>query len=290
MKDQAEKLRLRLQNHSEKSARTIAIVSGKGGVGKTNISTNLALDLADKGNKVLLFDFDIGMGNVNIILGTTSKSNISAFLQEGVPLKSIIQDTADGISYISAGNGLNEVLEMDNQTFDRLLEGLSELQAEYDFIIFDMAAGATTTSLNVLLSADDVFVVCTPEPTAITDAYSMMKFICSVQTNSRFLLICNRAENNRQGKETLERLQSAAQKFLQKEVTLLGSLPEDKHVRKAVISQTAFSRKFPNADISLKLKKMVDLYIEGNYSDQSINQSSFISKLRSIFSNKEGRF
>src|SRR5690606_13767454 len=125
------------------------IVSGKGGVGKTNISTNLALTLADKGKRVLLFDFDIGMGNVNILLGTTSNSNISAFLQDDVPLKSIIQHTANGISYISAGNGLNEVMEMDNRMYNRLLDGLSELQAEYDFIIFDMAAGATTTALNI---------------------------------------------------------------------------------------------------------------------------------------------
>ncbi|CAM4034217.1 MinD/ParA family protein [Lederbergia lenta] len=288
MKDQAEKLRLKLQNHTQELARTIAIVSGKGGVGKTNISTNLALTLADKGKRVLLFDFDIGMGNVNILLGTTSNSNISAFLQDDVPLKSIIQHTANGISYISAGNGLNEVMEMDNRMYNRLLDGLSELQAEYDFIIFDMAAGATTTALNILLSADDIFVVCTPEPTAITDAYSMMKFICSAQSESRFLLICNRAESKRQGKETLERLQSAAQKFLKKEVTLLGVLPEDKHVRKAVISQTAFSEKFPNADISLKLKKMVDIYMEDDYSDR-FNHRSFVSKLRNIFTNKEGR-
>ncbi|MEK3886957.1 MinD/ParA family protein [Bacillus sp. FSL K6-3431] len=287
MKDQAEMLRIKMQKKSENFARTIAIVSGKGGVGKTNISTNLALTLVDKGYRVLLFDFDIGMGNVNILLGSVSHSNISAFLQDDIPISSIIQKTQDGIAYISAGNGLNEVVEMDNRMLDRLLDALSVLQADYDYIIFDMAAGATTTALNILLSADDIFVVCTPEPTAITDAYSMMKFICSAQSESRFLLICNRAETSVQGTETLYRLQKTVQKFLQKDVELLGVLPEDKHVRKAVISQTVFTKKYPKADISLKLKRMVDIYIEGD-SHYATNQFSFVNKLRRFF-NKEGR-
>lgn len=289
MKDQAEKLRMKLQNHTKKLGKTIAVVSGKGGVGKSNISINLALNLADKGNRVLLFDFDIGMGNVNILLGSTANFNITHFLHEKMPLKSIINEATDRVSYISAGNGLNEVVHMNEQMMDRLLEGLGELQTDFDYIIFDMAAGATSTALHILLSVEDIIIICTPEPTALTDAYSMMKYICSEEPDSRFFLICNRADSVKQGNDTLARLQATARKFLNKEVMLLGTLPEDKHVRKAVINQTAFSKEYPRADISIQLKKIVDLYLSGDRPDLSEVNPSFLQKLRGFFTNKEER-
>ncbi|MFK4997994.1 MinD/ParA family protein [Bacillus sp. N9] len=227
----------------------------KGGVGKSNISLNLAVTLADKGKHVLLFDLDIGMGNVNILLGRTTTNDLSHFLRNEASLPSIIHTSDDGVSYISAGNGLNEIVEINPTTLERLIHGLKELQETYDYIIFDMAAGANTPALNLLLSVDDIFVISTPEPTAMTDAYSMMKFISMEEVNNRFLLICNRADHEQQGQETLQRLQKTARTFLNREAIALGVLPEDKHVRKAVISQVAFARKFPKAAITNQLKK-----------------------------------
>lgn len=286
MKDQAEKLREKLKNKYSQTAKTLAVVSGKGGVGKSNISINIALLLARKGKKVLLFDFDIGMGNIHVLLGTEATKTISDFLYEEISLQEIIYEGADNVSYISAGNGFTNIIELDQNMVSRLMEGLEQLQHLYDYIIFDMGAGATNSNLQILLSVDDIVVVTTPEPTSITDAYSMMKYISNLESANPFYLICNRAEKEKEGLYTLERLQLTVNKFLQKDVRLLGVLPEDTHVRKAVKLQAPFCRAFPNSNISIKLEKMVEQYL-GNTGDstfQSGTTNGFIHKFRNFFS------
>lgn len=280
--DQAANLRKKIIEMQQfpKIAKTIAVVSGKGGVGKSNISLNLSLTLAEKGNKVLLFDFDIGMGNINILMGNLTTKDLSHFLYNQAELKELIYPYTENVSYISAGNGFSELLEMNQSKRIDLLNELEKLQAEYDYIIFDMGAGATKTVLHVLLSVDDIFVVTTPEPTAITDAYSMMKFICMQQTDGRFLLICNRAENERQGKSSLERLQLTVKKFLNKEVEILGVLPEDKLVRQSVFEQTAFTIKYPKAKLTNIFKQMVDIYVKESFMTEHKTDSNFLHKLR----------
>lgn len=289
MNDQAHKLRLLLQQENKVKARNLAVVSGKGGVGKSNISINTALNLHKKGYKVLLFDLDIGMGNVNIILGSPTSRTIEDFLEKNISITEIISETPEGISYISAGNGLNKTVELSNDKITRLINGLDELQYSYDFIIFDMAAGATAGSIKILLAVDEIVVVTTPEPTAITDAYSMMKFIVLEGATSEFFIICNRAESDKQGRETLERLRQTAIKFLRKEVQILGVLPEDQHVRKAVINQIPFSHKYPKSPISIRLENLVNQYLDfGTHSEKKeVNNHSFISKLRRLFFMKE---
>ncbi|MBS4217732.1 MinD/ParA family protein [Bacillus sp. FJAT-49711] len=282
MKDQAENLRLKMTNISKGNAKTIAVVSGKGGVGKSNISINIALILNKKNKRVLLFDFDIGMGNVNIILGKQARLSLSDFLLEETTIKDIVNDTHEGFSYIAAGNGLNETIQFNERMLDRLLDGLRELQQQYDYIIFDMGAGANSASLKVLLAVDDIMIISTPEPTAITDAYSMMKFICLEGALGNFFLICNRADTEKQGRETLARLKQTVLKFLHKDAVMLGVLPEDKHVRKAVINQTAFSHAYPNSNISVKLKTIVQSYLNENNSDYK-ETDSFINRLRRLF-------
>ncbi|MBW8350513.1 MinD/ParA family protein [Bacillus sp. IITD106] len=284
MKDQAEKLRLKMTSLAKSQAKTIAVVSGKGGVGKSNISINIALLLNKMNKRVLLFDFDLGMGNVNIILGQSSRLTLSEFLHEEATLNDIVNDTHEGVSYIAAGNGLNETIHIDERMLARLLDGLRELQQQYDYIIFDMGAGATSASLKVLLAVDDIMVISTPEPTAITDAYSMMKFICLEGATGNLFLICNRADTEKQGLETLERLKQTVYKFLHREVIMLGILPEDSHVRKAVINQTAFSIAYPKSSISVKLEKIVYTYVnENNLEYENRLNDSFINRLRRFF-------
>ncbi|PTY82892.1 AAA family ATPase, partial [Heyndrickxia sporothermodurans] len=144
MSDQAEKLRKKLKAIESTPAKTIAVVSGKGGVGKSNITVNTAFSLAQKGNKVLIFDFDIGMGNINVLLGVDTKYTISDYIEKDIPINEIIFSGPNNISYISAGNGFSKVLELDHIFVQRLLEELEKLQYQYDFILFDMGAGATT--------------------------------------------------------------------------------------------------------------------------------------------------
>lgn len=280
--DQAANLRKKIIELQEtpKTAKTIAVVSGKGGVGKSNISLNLSLSLAEKGKKILLFDFDIGMGNINILMGNLSTKDLSHYLYDQAELKELIYPYTQNVSYISAGNGFSELIDIQPSKRSDLLNELEKLQTEYDYIIFDMGAGATKTVLHVLLSVDDIFVVTTPEPTAITDAYSMMKFIHMQQSGGRFLLICNRAENEQQGKSSLERLQLTVKKFLNREVKILGVLPEDKLVRQSVFEQKAFTVKYPKAKITNVFKKMVDIYVKESFMTDSKIENNFLHKLR----------
>ncbi|MGE8204063.1 MinD/ParA family protein [Heyndrickxia sp. NPDC080065] len=283
MSDQAEKLRKMLMEKYSKTARTIAVVSGKGGVGKSNITVNSAISIAQRGKKVLVFDFDIGMGNIDVLLGIDSQNNISNYIKNNLSINDIVYTGPYNISYISAGNGFAEVLELDQTSIRRLLAELEDLQHLYDFIIFDMGAGATKTNLQVLLSVEDIIVITTPEPTSITDAYSMMKYISINAPENNLFLICNRSEREKEGKLTLERLQSAMKKFLNKDIHSLGILPEDSHVRKAVIRQEPFYSEFPHSPISAKLEQIVQNYLGENKKYDLSQTNHFIRKLRSFF-------
>ncbi|MBS4172536.1 MinD/ParA family protein [Bacillus sp. FJAT-49736] len=291
MRDQAEKLREKLMNKYRQSAKTLAIVSGKGGVGKSNIAINIALLLANQEKKVLLFDFDIGMGNVHVLLGADGNKSISDFLYRDIPIEEIIYTGPNNVSYISAGNGFSNIIELDNDMVSRLIGGLEHLQNLYDYIIFDMGAGATSSNLQILLSVDDIIVITTPEPTSITDAYSMMKYISIQDSANRFFLICNRADNEKEGMFVLEKLQLTVNKFLDKEIYLLGVLPEDQHVRKAVKLQVPFYQAFPASSISFKLEKIVGKYLgkEEKMTSQHSTANRFIRKFRNFFFERQGQ-
>lgn len=287
MRDQAEALRMKMLKEQGQLGRSIAVVSGKGGVGKSNFSMNFAISLAQRGKKVIIVDMDVGMGNIHILIGESAPSSLNDYLEGNSNLEDVIYKGPYDLNYISGGSGMTNVLSWSQQTFNRLLEAFETLQKEYDIILFDMGAGATDWSLELLMSIDEIIVISTAEPTSITDAYSMMKYIHLKDSEKTFYLICNRAFNKREGQETLSRLQLAMKKFLSKDMTILGALPEDTAVRNAVRAQTPFSIAYPNADISKALKLIVVRFLEQGQELEPATQggtSKFLSKLKSIFS------
>ncbi|MDQ0214283.1 flagellar biosynthesis protein FlhG [Oikeobacillus pervagus] len=284
MKDQAESLRLKIMKAQGKQATTVAVVSGKGGVGKSNFSMNFAISLAKNGKKVLLFDLDIGMGNIHILSGQVVDRSIADFFAGEYELEEIILQGPNEISYVFGGSGLAQIVEWSQTTFERWLDALESLQYEYDYFLFDMGAGATSESLELLMSVDEMIVLTTPEPTAITDAYSMMKYIQLMVKDKSFYLVCNRAETKREGVGTLERLSITMRKFLQKEVNILGVLPEDPVVKKAVIAQTPFLIHYPKSSISRSLELVVQKYLSND--ERTIDSTlkrNFIHRLRHFF-------
>lgn len=287
MRDQADKLRLKMLQNQNKLGKSIAVVSGKGGVGKSNFSTNFAINLAKLGKKVVIFDMDIGMGNVNILIGNNPQYNLNDYLSQHVSLQDVMYEGPYGLQYISGGSGLSSIVEWSESMFDRLISAFSYLQMSYDFILFDMGAGATNWSLDLLSSIEEIIVISTAEPTSITDAYSMMKYIHLRDQNKTFYLLCNRSYSKEEGKETVERLKNTMLKFLSKEVKILGTLPEDPCVRKAVREQTPFSIAYPNAPISKNLHEIVVRFVQEEIKDEipaHQQSNSFLSKLKSIFS------
>lgn len=282
MRDQAEGLRLRLQRLSSE-AKTLAVVSGKGGVGKSNFSLNFALHLAKENKRVLLFDMDIGMGNIDILLGTTSKYTIIDIFNSDFSINDIINVVTENFCYISGGTAFTNFFKFDHDKINYLLNQIQLIMPNFDYFIFDMGAGLTEENLRFLLSVDDIIVITTPEPTAIMDSYAAMKHICLNRFQVNLSIIVNRITSSKEGNVTYQRLSNAMSQFLKKDVTLLGLIPEDKDITKAVSLQTPITYFNEHSKGSTAIKRIVNRYIAKIDMNQDQKSSTFISKLRKLF-------
>lgn len=282
MRDQAEALRMKMLKAQGGLAKSIAIVSGKGGVGKSNFSTNFAHSLRLKGKKVIVVDMDIGMGNIHILLGVAPQHSLKDYLTGQQRLENVINTDEDGLTFISGGSGLDSVLDWSEDMFERLLAAFEQLQKEYDFILFDMGAGATQRSIELIIAVDEVIVISTTEPTSITDAYSMMKFICLRDPDKKFSIVSNRVSKLDDGNDAVTRLQYAMRKFLDKETSILGFLPEDAAVHKAVVAQKPFILLYPNALISKRMAAIAGEFVKVDQAEEK-QETGFLQKLKGIF-------
>ncbi|MFG6148895.1 MinD/ParA family protein [Halobacillus sp. B23F22_1] len=282
MSDQAENLRNRLKNLSqhEAEAKTIAVASGKGGVGKSNFTINFALKLIQNGKKVLVIDFDIGMGNIDILLGVSpAKSFIDLFNDSTSTIEDIVELGPSGLSYISGGSGLREIFTLNHYEMDYFFQQFNELAGSYDFILFDMGAGVTRDSLHFMASADEVFVVTTPEPTSITDAYAVIKHLKNCAPDLPISVLTNRTFNQASADEAFKRLKNAAMKFMDKTITHLGSMPDDRKVMSSVLEQVPFVIKEPRCSASKAVHEITADYLSVPSHNRKI---SFLSKLKSF--------
>ncbi|MGN8644980.1 MinD/ParA family protein [Gracilibacillus sp. HCP3S3_G5_1] len=278
MADQAAKLRKKLKGvHSQYHAKTIAVVSGKGGVGKSNIALNFSLSLAKKGKKVLLFDLDIGMGNIDILLGKSSSYSIINMFEKNLSIYDIIEIGPNALYYIPGGSGQDDIFLLDDERLQYFLEQLEQIMGEYDYIIFDMGAGVTHETIHYILAVDECILVTTPEPTSMTDGYSMIKHVL-LQQATKFHLIINRSKNNKQGIEVMNRMHSAVKRFLDHEITTLGTIPDDSAVTEAVLAQKPFIIHNPKSKASVALEHVTNNYL-GEMSENS-EGLGFLNRLR----------
>ncbi len=277
MTDQATTLR---QLHQQKKkAKTVAIVSGKGGVGKSTTVVNMAIELRKSHHKVLLFDLDVGMGNIDLLIGQTSAYSIIDYLKHGIPIQKCIETGPLGMDYITAGSSLSAVFQIDGKDFDRFFKAYGFLTSIYDYIFFDLGAGATKSNLPFALAADECIVVTTPEPTAITDAYSMIKLIVKEQEKLPISVIMNRSQGKQAGEEALVRFIQVVAQFLNVKVTALGTLPNDHFVSTAVMRQIPYTILNEHAVISKKLRQIVTDYTNQGHLESGTGSITFIQKL-----------
>jgi flagellar biosynthesis protein FlhG len=285
MRDQAESLRM-LVNRMDKGTKTkaIAVISGKGGVGKSNFSLNFSLMLSKRGFSVLLFDMDIGMGNIDILLGQSSHVSIIDMFNKGLSIRDLIKKGPENLSFIAGGTGLTKIFTMNQEKINYFIDQLQSVSQEYDYMIFDMGAGISEDRLQLLMAVHEIFVITTPEPTAITDAYATMKYIHMLEKNIPFYLIVNRAQTDKEGRETLTRLTNAMKQFLGREITKLGMLPEDRSVSKAVARQTPFLLLDPATKVSRAMVEITDRYLSKNEdAEVTMHAFNFFTKLRRFF-------
>lgn len=289
MNDQADNLRKLLHQASNegKDTKVVAVVSGKGGVGKSNFSLNFAIELTKSGKKVILFDLDIGMANVDILMGVSSKYTIVDMIERELEIGDIIETGPSNLCFIAGGTGLSSMFSMNPRKLTRFLQQLEQINGTYDFIIFDMGAGVSKDSLHFILSANEIVVVTTPEPTSVTDAYAMIKYIQLKDQDIPILLLVNRVETNTEGKKTYENLKLVTSQFLQKDISLLGVIPNDPIVLKAVKSQVPFCIFSPDSKPSKSIQNIVTEYT-GEKSEKSPPFSIFIDKFKKYFSENKG--
>ena len=213
--------------------RVVAITSGKGGVGKTNIAVNLAIALRDKGYRVLVIDADLGMANVDVMLGTSSRRHLLDLLRPEVKLDDVIVETPHGVQYISGGSGIEKALEYDRAEKLLLQQKLADCAARADVILVDTGAGLGRNVMDFILAADEVILVTTPEPTSLTDAYAVMKAYSIYAAQKNLRLVINRVYEPKESREVALKLQRAAEKFLHMPVDCLrdegGTAPAAAH-------------------------------------------------------------
>ncbi|MGP7817486.1 MinD/ParA family protein [Niallia sp. 01092] len=282
MTDQAAILRERIQNfHRANHQKTLAVVSGKGGVGKSNVSVNFSLSLIKKGYSVLLIDMDIGMGNIDILMGTQSNFTIVDYFENKVSFSEMIMVGPKGIHYIAGGSGLSNFVQMGQQKMDRFFYDFTSFLNQYDYVLFDMGAGINNDSLSFILSVDEVIVVTTPEPTSITDAYAAMKFIHIHNQDLPFYLVVNRTITSLDGRETFQKLKNVLKQFLGKDVISLGIIPDDHQVMQAVRKQIPFIIFNEKSTAAKALFELTDRYCKQQFSEPAQkNKTHFVTKLK----------
>jgi flagellar biosynthesis protein FlhG len=281
MDDQAERLREKVKTlEYNKKTKTLAIVSGKGGVGKSNFALNFAISLKKKGNSVLLFDMDVGMGNIDILMGISTPYSIIDFFTSAVSLKQLIGKAPVGIDYITGGSGLTELTKINENDMKHFFNEFSIILNEYDYVLLDMGAGMDETSLRFVLSVDEVIVLTTSEPTSITDAYAAMKYIIMKNNQIPFYLLVNRASSEKEGIDTYTRISNVLKHFLGKSSELLGVLPEDKTISLAVKIQTPFFVHNTKSPASKALMKITEKYCHKEESQLNNSKVNFITKLK----------
>lgn len=285
MTDQAEQLRQIMRNRNgngaEQSGRTriIAISSGKGGVGKTNLSINIALAYASLGKKVIVLDADLGLANVNVILGIIPKYNLYHLIRKQKSIREIILDTGYGIQIVAGASGFSKIANLSHEERETFIEELSELSTA-DVIIVDTSAGVSNNVLDFVAAADDAIIVTTPEPTAITDAYGIVKIIATEidYLNIGLKLVVNRVKSVTQGKKVAERVISIAGQFLNVKIDYLGYVYEDSTVGQAVLKQKPFFVVDPKCKASICVKHIVSRLEKVDYREGG-GISRFLKKL-----------
>ncbi len=237
----------------KRPGKVLAITSGKGGVGKTNIAANLAICLAASQKKVLLVDADFSLGNLDILMNLNNKYRISHFIKGTRSLEEIIHVGPEGLEIICGGYGLEELANLSEFQRQRLLQELAVLQEDNDAIVIDTAAGISKSVVSFCLAADHVLVVTTPEAPAMTDAYAMIKVLVGNRFSGRISLIVNMALTPAEGKKTYQQMSNVTQRFLNTHIYDAGVLLRDEHLVSAVSLRKPVVLAYPKARITSSL-------------------------------------
>lgn len=255
--DQAENLRNIIKKKTvmhENLARVITVTSGKGGVGKTSVAVNLAIQFSRQGKRVIILDADFGLANIEVMLGIRPQYTLADVMHGRKSLKDVITVGPENIGFLSGGSGIREFANLNNGQVTSFVRRLYELDEMADVIIIDTGSGISDTVMEFVVASSEVMVVATPEPTSITDAYSLLKTLKRKvnfnQKDTVIRMVGNRVRKRSEGIELFEKLNVVVKKFLGIELELIGIIPYDDKCQISIMKQSPVSIEYPNAPSS----------------------------------------
>ena len=261
--DQAEQLRniIKAQNLPKRPvARVITVTSGKGGVGKSNTAINLAIQFRKMGQRVIILDADFGLANIEIMFGAVPKHNLCDLIYQGKNIKEIITWGPMDVGFISGGSGIAGMSNLSRNYLTYIIQNLAELDAIADIIIIDTGAGISDAVLEFLVASGEIILVTTPEPTSITDSYSLLKALNRhhrfSKENSKIKVIANRVDTEEEGKNLYNKLNAVVSRYLKLPIDYLGAIPQDNQLANAVMQQTPVSMQSPTARSSVAYERI----------------------------------
>ncbi|ABP66881.1 Cobyrinic acid a,c-diamide synthase [Caldicellulosiruptor saccharolyticus DSM 8903] len=292
MRDQAQGLRNLVKKsnifdrQSEKfndiTSKVITITSGKGGVGKTNLTVNLAIALKKLGINVLIIDADLGLSNVEVLLGTSPKYTVKDVLEGKKEIMSIVEEGPFGVKFISGGSGMVDLANLDEEKLFRLIESAETINKYFDIVLIDTGAGISKNVMEFVMMSDEVIVITTPEPTSITDAYAIIKAIITRNFNHKINILVNRVQNNKEADEIFYRLSGVIKRFLQREVEYIGYIEENGIVSKSVIKQVPFMISYEKSSVSKQVEDIAKKLVQNKDVSEKDMPKGFTRFIESI--------
>lgn len=283
--DQAQQLRNVIKKQNQKnisnSARVITVTSGKGGVGKSNVAVNLAIQFRKMGKKVIIFDADFGLANVEVMFGAIPKFNLSDLVYHDKEIDEIITEGPMEIGFISGGSGIIGLNNLTREQIAYLIKCMEELSAMADVIIVDTGAGISDNVLEFVIASPEVLLVTTPDPSSLTDSYSLIKALYYRpdfdKHKNQVYVISNRVNSAAEGKAVFEKLDSVVKQFLEGNIHYLGLIPQDSALERSIRQQKPVSICYPNAKSSNAFERLAEALMSSE--DEDTDSKWGIAKL-----------
>ena len=253
IEDQASSLR---RMNQSRLIKVIAVTGGKGGVGKTNVTLNTAISLAQQGKRVMVLDADLGLANVDVLLGLRVEKNLSHVLSGECTLDEVLVEGPYGIKIAPASSGSQSMTELTSTEHAGLIRAFSELQSQIDVLIVDTAAGISDMVLSFSKASQDIIMVVCDEPTSLTDAYALIKILNKEHGVFRFKIVANMVRSMREGDELFSKLSKVTNRFLDVALELVAVIPFDENVRKSVRKQKAIVEAFPTSPAAMAIRRL----------------------------------
>lgn len=267
--------------------RVVAVTSGKGGVGKTSVTINLGLALAQRKQRVAILDADLGLANVDIAMGLLPRFNLMHVISGEKTLEEIIVEGPLGVSVIASGSGVRELANMSDNDRTRLLGSLSGLKNRFDFLLIDTAAGLNRNVLGFVLAADEIIVVTTPEPTALLDAYSMVKVVFAENPAALIKLVVNMVRDEAEAREVADKMAILVHRFLGGAVEPAAWVPRDPAVGDAVREQTPLLMLYPNSAATRCIQALAGKLAAGRERGAKSDLGGFFSRVMDFLRRKQ---